>query len=762
MPGVKLKETVARVPLGERHKSWWQRGVAAGRGGSKKKKKKKKPSRRLPKHSHGEKPRVIPEIDSLPRNLVVRNVRRVGGETKRRAASAGRVRRIGGATAAPPFASRITGRQVPCRTPATRLPRHGETIGDTNAAVFRTTTSHYRKTMAKQKSTPALKTTSSKSNSYATPISPNAIVRRHSSQRGIGTRLASSSTRASATMSPSDKIRSSATLTGPYTRSDPKVYGATNSTYHPNARFAKSQNPNDAAIYAVQTSPRAEPMSAVERGRIQYPSKQLPKPVASGDWKAAVEFGRSLRGVADRLPTPAPESLDMVAPSLQKAVLWPDAAAERQHWPDRKISNLGGLTANLAGKLRGTPTFAPTRLSQAEFVSRLGRACRLGDTEVVASLLDERHALDWLNLPGEDGATALHEAAAGGSVEVVQDLLLPSGADPTIEAGYLGTPLDVARDRLARIIRTAPVNRRREQEPDAQLLVCLLQTTNIWQASLEGDLGRVRHLLDFEGADVDSRNPYGCTALHYACMGGMPQVIELLLERGAFVHAKNKIGQTPEDVSKEEWVVTMLHRESRERKERKRKAKERARAIASIRDAQEQADRDAWMSARGTSSAVPLAKRLQEHAKRGRAASRKRTGTSQKRGVFTAPSNPGRYLHARPGSAHNTTAIVRRALPSDRIVDPGKNALQGTSRLRHVRRLSHGMDSPSVVFDQFWRWDRSQAKAKGRGKTRPSSAKHVRRKGGNTGHPSPGSQEFAEWLRLHFGTAVPMQGAPMR
>ena len=148
-------------------------------------------------------------------------------------------------------------------------------------------------------------------------------------------------------------------------------------------------------------------------------------------------------------------------------------------------------------------------------------------------------------------------AAAGGSVEVVQDLLLPSGADPTIEAGYLGTPLDVARDRLARIIRTAPVNRRREQEPDAQLLVCLLQTTNIWQASLEGDLGRVRHLLDFEGADVDSRNPYGCTALHYACMGGMPQVIELLLERGAFVHAKTKLGR-PRGRQQEEWVATIF------------------------------------------------------------------------------------------------------------------------------------------------------------------------------------------------------------
>ena len=104
----------------------------------------------------------------------------------------------------------------------------------------------------------------------------------------------------------------------------------------------------------------------------------------------------------------------------------------------------------------------------------------------------------------------------------------------------------------------------------------------------------------------------------------------------------------------------MLHRESREKGASERK--ERARAIASIRDAQEQADRDAWMSARGTSSAVP-AKRYRNTPSV--AAARGRGRHKPEAGLHGA-EQPGRYLHARPGSAHNTTAIVRRALPSDR------------------------------------------------------------------------------------------------
>ena len=111
----------------------------------------------------------------------------------------------------------------------------------------------------------------------------------------------------------------------------------------------------------------------------------------------------------------------------------------------------------------------------------------------------------------------------------------------------------------------------------------------------------------------------------------------------------------------------MLHRESRERKEQSG-AKERARAIASIRDAQEQADRDAWMSARGIIGG-PAGKALTEHAARPCGLAEE-DGHKPEAGVFTAPSTRA-LLHARPGSR-----ITRPRLFAERflrpIVDPGR------------------------------------------------------------------------------------------
>lgn len=770
MPGVKLKETATRVALRDRHKSWWQRGLEAeqAKHAQKVPRSKGRRSRTRKQRAAGSR-RHIPELSSLPRNLVIKDIHPVEDEnTKREKERARSIRRGGGATAAPPFDSRFTGRQVPCRTLSVPALRNGETTEDANAAVFGTTKSTYRRANEKMPNRkPSGRHSDDNFNTGKRPTflskaSPTSIVRRHASGRRRSAALPSSS-------SMSSQMSAAMSLGGPYTRSDPKIYGATDSTYHP--QFGALSSPADAAIFAVQTTPREKAISAVEMGRVQYPRKALSSPIKSSTTsennkghQAAAEFGKQLQQIAQNIPTPAPHSLDMVAPDLQKAVLWPDHIGERAHWPEKQETSTA--LGMLADQIRGASTFAPTILSKQEFVQRLGRACRLGDADVVASLLEERHALEWINLPGEEGATALHEAVAGCAVEIVQDLLLPSGADPTTEVDFLGTPLDVARNRLDRLRRTAPANKLREQEPKFELLVCLLQTTNIWQASLEGDYARVKHLLDFDQMDVNAQNPYGCTPLHYACMSATPKVIELLLNRGAYVHVKNKIGQKPEDVSEEAWVADALARESRERKERKRERAEHRRAVAKIRDEREKEDRNAWASVRGTSAAVPLAKRLQEHAKHRKRAGR--GGGSQKRGVFNSKTKPGRYLLARPGSAHNTTAIARRSLPSDRILDPVKSALQGTSRLRHVRDLSHGKDSPSVVFDQFWRWDKKKASrrrnvhvkskggaagsaGKGNISRRPKSAIAV------PGHPRVDSQEFAKWLRLHFGTAVPME-----
>ncbi|XP_068686584.1 ankyrin repeat domain-containing protein 39-like isoform X2 [Montipora foliosa] len=64
----------------------------------------------------------------------------------------------------------------------------------------------------------------------------------------------------------------------------------------------------------------------------------------------------------------------------------------------------------------------------------------------------------------------------------------------------------------------------------------------IWQAALDGNIKRVRSLLD-KGGDPDARDGSGYTALHYASRSGHANICLLLLERGADVNAQTRSGK---------------------------------------------------------------------------------------------------------------------------------------------------------------------------------------------------------------------------
>ena len=101
-----------------------------------------------------------------------------------------------------------------------------------------------------------------------------------------------------------------------------------------------------------------------------------------------------------------------------------------------------------------------------------------------------------VNQQGAGGATALGKAALCGYTAEAR-LLLEHGADPNLCMNNGDSPL-------------------------------------ICAAMAPGDagLGAAALLLDAK-ADVDHQNGGGSTALHFACQCSNPEVVELLLERGA-------------------------------------------------------------------------------------------------------------------------------------------------------------------------------------------------------------------------------------
>ena len=116
--------------------------------------------------------------------------------------------------------------------------------------------------------------------------------------------------------------------------------------------------------------------------------------------------------------------------------------------------------------------------------------------------------------------TALHMAISNGHSNICE-LLLDAGADPDIKDNLGGiTPF---------------------------ILIATMKDI---------DLGRV--LLE-KGADVNLAGDNGRTALHYACIGGCEQLVQLLVDSGASVDIPDSFGLLPiHHVASNEDLVTLL------------------------------------------------------------------------------------------------------------------------------------------------------------------------------------------------------------
>ncbi len=158
----------------------------------------------------------------------------------------------------------------------------------------------------------------------------------------------------------------------------------------------------------------------------------------------------------------------------------------------------------------------------------LMRASAKNNFEVVQTLLDEQVET---NAPNCD--TALHIACKNGHVDIAK-LLLAHPADKNAGNQDTLTPLHCTflpapehySDRVELL-------RRQEIRPETPREVC------------RNNKLAIAGLLLAAGAQVDTRDKEGRTALHYAAKTGTPESIQLLLDHGASINTQDNAGMTP-------------------------------------------------------------------------------------------------------------------------------------------------------------------------------------------------------------------------
>ena len=159
-------------------------------------------------------------------------------------------------------------------------------------------------------------------------------------------------------------------------------------------------------------------------------------------------------------------------------------------------------------------------------------AAKAKDAAAVRGLIEKR--VD-VNGPAGDGATALHWAVYHDDLEMV-DLLLGAGARADV-ANDLGiTPLSLASVNGNAAIAARLLAKGAKADAASETGV-----TPLMQAARSGSVELVRTLLA-RGADVNaSERDRGQTALMWAVSERHPQVVAVLLEGKANVHAKTRV-----------------------------------------------------------------------------------------------------------------------------------------------------------------------------------------------------------------------------
>lgn len=204
------------------------------------------------------------------------------------------------------------------------------------------------------------------------------------------------------------------------------------------------------------------------------------------------------------------------------------AAADPGHIESLKILLEAGANPNVFANDGWTP---------------LGQACVPGRYECVKLLLEhgadvnayQRHA---------SGFTALGEASHHGRINVIE-LLLEFGArmDLCCPVGFSALSSAAMNGQNAAVSllasRGADIEQRGFGNRDPEL-----DKTPLMRATIYGHVSTVELLLHI-GAEINSRDAYGSTALYYAAKKGCSQAVNALIAHGADVDVATTGGATP-------------------------------------------------------------------------------------------------------------------------------------------------------------------------------------------------------------------------
>ena len=154
-----------------------------------------------------------------------------------------------------------------------------------------------------------------------------------------------------------------------------------------------------------------------------------------------------------------------------------------------------------------------------------------------------------VNKPSVSLVAPLHIAARFGNVDFAKMCIENGAAINPINANGR-TPLDTAKvnnqeDLVVELLKHGAVENNEECEVDQPSIASLYALGRILVSAVkEYDAGNVGSLLEL-GADVNAREDYGVTALHWAAHHGWTALVERLIMQGAYINARDDDNETP-------------------------------------------------------------------------------------------------------------------------------------------------------------------------------------------------------------------------